>query len=170
MKTNNLKTGIIYGLICPLSNEIRYVGQTIQTLNQRTYGHKYNTVQAKELAERRLTRKEKWILKLIALNKINDIKEVIIEECNFSLLDEREIYWIAYYKLQGLRLTNTLPGGNSRRGFKQSQETKNKISKSLKNSIKYQAAIKDPKRGKKISDKLKGYEILKVYDGVLPLD
>ena len=85
----------------------------------------------------------------------NFIRE-ILEICTLNTINEREIYWIAYYKLQGLRLTNTLPGGNSRRGFKQSQETKNKISKSLKNSIKYQAAIKDPNRGKKISDKLKG--------------
>ena len=32
--------GIIYGLICPISNEIRYIGQTIVPLNRRLTQHK----------------------------------------------------------------------------------------------------------------------------------
>lgn len=152
MESNNLNTGIIYALICPISGEVKYIGQTTQKLYSRVAGHKYNALKPKSS---QYTYKENWIKKLDKLGKLNEIKSEILENCLGQDLDNREIYWIKYYEDKGCKLTNTLPGGKSRRGYKLTRETKRKISFSLRNSEKYKKAILDPKRGKKISLKLK---------------
>lgn len=36
-----MKKGLIYCLKCPKSNEIRYIGQTVRTIEKRLKEHKY---------------------------------------------------------------------------------------------------------------------------------
>lgn len=55
----------------------------------------------------------------------------IIEECLVDELDSREIYWIAYYDSYKHGYNQT-EGGGGMRGFKHSDDTKRKISESIK--------------------------------------
>lgn len=111
----------IYGLICPLSNEIRYVGKTTQKLNKRlsqylsaTYKsnpHKYN-----------------WINQL----KLQGLKPTIkiIEICNSVNWVEREKFWINDIT----NLTNITQGGEN--GLFFTSEILEKISIGVKNYFK----------------------------------
>jgi group I intron endonuclease len=115
--------GYIYCLKCPMTNEIRYIGQTILTLNKRLKSHIYETVRSVKL-NKQLTHKENWILGLIKEGIANKILIELIEEVDIKDIDEREIFWIEYYKSN--KLTNIDLGG--KRNFL-TQETKDKISK-----------------------------------------
>jgi hypothetical protein len=103
----------IYGLYCPLKNELRYVGQTKQPSLRNRYNYHIN--------EKTNTRKNQWIRSL----KSKSLKPEMfvidtcssLEECN-----ELEIFWIAYFKSIGCRLTNVSYGGGSQKGIKQSPE------------------------------------------------
>ena len=55
----------------------------------------------------------------------------ILEECNEHELDEKEIYWINIYDSYNNRYNQT-KGGGGVRGFKHDEETKQRISESLK--------------------------------------
>lgn len=115
--------GKIYSLKCPVTNEIRYIGQTILTLDKRLKSHIYETVRSVKL-NKQLTHKENWILALIKEGIANRILINLIEEVDVKNIDEREIFWIEYYKTN--KLTNIDLGG--KRNFL-TQETKDKISK-----------------------------------------
>lgn len=96
-----MRTIFIYKLIDPITNEIRYVGKTINLL-KRLQTHiarsKTNTYHS-----------ARWIKSLLD----KGVKPVIeiIEECNENNWSEREIYWIKYYR-DKFDLTNILDGGN----------------------------------------------------------
>lgn len=112
----------IYKLIDPVSNEIRYIGLTFNTLKQRLASH---------LSERGRSHKINWIRKL----KSQGLKPVIepIEE-NILSYDEvcnSEIYYIEYYKSIGCDLTNMATGGNKNK--KMSEEVRKRMSISAKN-------------------------------------
>lgn len=98
--------GFIYALICPESNGIRYIGQTKRTLNIRLAQHISTCQQLKK----RYSHKEQWLRKLISSNLINNLQILLIEDCCNDLLNEREIYWIDYYK-SSCDLTNGTIGG-----------------------------------------------------------
>lgn len=108
----------IYRLIDPETKETRYVGKTNQFLSKRLSGH---ITKAKR---NRTTHVSCWIFSL--LNK--NMKPIIelIEVCNNWV--EREQYYISLYG----NLCNHTAGGEGSLGYKQSQEHKDKISKSLK--------------------------------------
>lgn len=133
MKMN--KSGI-YKIISP-NNKI-YIGQTINFENRcKQYKYKKFNGQIKLWNN---CKKYNW-------NPIDNIE--LIEECSIDELDEREKYWIKYYNSNATGL-NCDEGGKGRRGFKHSEktklllkeknigknhsdETKQKISNSLKN-------------------------------------
>ena len=136
-----MKTGFIYGLRCPLSGEIRYVGQTIVPLNRRLGQHKCD--------KRHNPHKTNWINKSYNLGILDNLKIELLEECDKELLNEKERYWIEKYKNNGL--VNLTDGGDTNYiinenaiermrqkmigkfvGRKLSEETKIKISKSKK--------------------------------------
>lgn len=112
----------IYKLIDPITNDIRYIGLTFNSLKQRLSSH---------MSEPGTSHKCNWISKL----KKEGLKPIIesIEE-NISSYDEvceREIYYINYYKSIGCNLTNMATGGNKNK--KMSDETRIKMSNSAKN-------------------------------------
>lgn len=91
----------IYGLICPKSGLVRYVGTTKRYLSERLWRHlnppkKYND------------RKQKWInsLKKEGLSP----KIILIEETTKTKQLDRESYWIDFYKWNDLFNMNS--GGN----------------------------------------------------------
>ena len=69
-------------------------------------------------------------------NSYNKYKEysfswTVLEYCDESELDEREIYWIAYYDTYKNGF-NANEGGSGNRGYKRSEETNKKASESIK--------------------------------------
>jgi len=104
----------IYGLKDPITKQLRYVGQTKQERLKNRFNYHVN--------EKTNTRKNQWIR---SLRKKGLLPEMfVIDEC-YSLdeLNELEIFWIAYFKYIGCRLTNVSSGGGGMMGIKQSPET-----------------------------------------------
>ena len=96
----------IYGLV-DLSDptNIRYIGKTSRRICDRLWDHKKY---AKRYPNR--TYRSTWINSV--LSRGSDVVAVELEECGESTLNEREMYWIAYYRKQGYRLTNHTDGGD----------------------------------------------------------
>lgn len=82
-----------------------------------------------------LLRREKHVNNHLqrAWNKYGDynFEFSIVEECDENALNDREIYWIAEYDSYHNGYNQTLGGGGVR-GFKHDEETKQRISESLK--------------------------------------
>lgn len=98
-----MKEVYIYGLVCPITNNIKYVGKTIQRLELRLKGHIC-------LYKHDITYRANWIRSL----KDKGLKPniILIEVCNENNWEEREIYWIAYYSKLFV-LTNHQKGGGN---------------------------------------------------------
>jgi hypothetical protein len=107
----------IYGLVDSLTNEIRYVGKTTQTLNKRLSQHLWDKNKSNP-------HKFNWIQQL----KSNGLKPIIIllETCDESNWVEREKFWIQ--KLNNL--TNITQGGEN--GIFFTPEILEKISNGVK--------------------------------------
>lgn len=131
----------IYTLTCPLTNQIRYIGQT-KNIKKRIYKHIYSSKNPK-------TYTQCWIKSLID----KDLKPIIevLEECDIYTVDENEIFYISIFKSWGFNLTNLEEGGCLNKiistetikklsqiniGRKQSEETKLKRNISLKETWK----------------------------------
>ena len=110
----------IYSIYNKLSKK-RYIGQTIQPLHKRVYQH-FN--QSKKGVDTPLYH---------ALRKYsrNNFEIEVIEECDKSILNEREKYWIDYYHTftEGY---NCNSGGQGSVGFKHNEETRRKMSDAKK--------------------------------------
>lgn len=113
----------IYVLKDPRTNEIRYVGKTVKKdLNKRLIEH---------CAQQNKTHKYFWIAQL----KNENLKPIIeaVEKCTDNDWQEREIYWIQYYKDLNCKLTNSHEGGMG--GHNPSAETRAKMSAAAKGRI-----------------------------------
>ena len=107
----------IYALMEIESGDIRYIGQTRKTLQERLKGH---------LRDTQKTHKTNWIKK----NKTN-INIILLEE-NIKTKEEicaKEVYYISEYKREGYRLVNTTNGGEGWFGTEFTEEHKSNISK-----------------------------------------
>jgi group I intron endonuclease len=144
-------SGVIYKITSP-NNKV-YIGQTIN-FEQRCRKYKYQAFKG-QIKLWNNCQKYLW-------NPINTIE--IIEICRRDLLDERERYWINEYNsyIDGL---NSDLGGKTRKGFKHSEETKeklrlantgNKHSDESKRKISEAARNMSDETKKKISDGNKG--------------
>jgi len=110
----------IYSLIDPITEEIRYIGKTVNP-SRRLYVHIKS-------GYKKGSHKECWIYGLLEKNlkpKMN-----IIEECLDDSWIEREKYYIRTLP----NLTNHTEGGDSPSGHKMSEETRKKMSESRKGS------------------------------------
>lgn len=97
-----MKTTKIYVLRDPQTNEVRYVGKTVQPINDRLNAHIRRSVERK-------THRDCWIF---GLNQIG-LKPVIevIEIVDGDEWAAREIFWIASFKAGGASITNQTIGG-----------------------------------------------------------
>jgi group I intron endonuclease len=102
----------IYSLSHPITNEIRYIGKTVN-IKQRYKDHLYRF---------KKDRKSQWIKSLLREN-LKPIMQVI-EECSPDNWEEREKYWITQFD----NLTNLTEGGGKHR---MTEETKEKIRKAM---------------------------------------
>lgn len=106
----------IYKLIDPIDESIRYVGLTINSLNQRLKSHRN---------EKSKSHKTAWIRTLKSKGTTPKIE--LIEEVNtYEQACEREIFWIDKLKQDGHRLTNHATGGNKNK--RMSDEVRQKMS------------------------------------------
>lgn len=96
-----MRTYKIYGLRCPIKQEIRYVGKTISPLRKRLRDHISEALRKTE----GFSYKQNWIRKLNSQNLKPTIE--LIEECQEENWQEREMYWISVFQM----LTNSTPGG-----------------------------------------------------------
>lgn len=138
------RTGFVYALCEPDGVTIRYIGKTIN-MRQRLHGH----LSRSEL--KRKTRKNSWIKALLARGerpKMNLIEEVTDETC----LNEREVFWIAFYRFVGVNLTNETAGGD---GWSPTPDSVEKLRRSLtgrKFSAETCARISAVQKGKVVSE------------------
>lgn len=91
----------IYGLIDPRTEELRYVGKTVNPA--RRMSDYRNPLRGK-------SHNKNWLLNL----KEADLEPemIIIEEVDRSVWKESEIFWIAYFRSIGCNLNNHREGGN----------------------------------------------------------
>ena len=83
-----------------------YIGQSTY-IKKRYYGHLYDAYNRPEHSS--------GVDSAIAKYGINNFTFSIIENCPIEKLDEREIYWIAYYDSYHNGY-NRIPGGKALRG------------------------------------------------------
>ena len=74
----------------------------------------------------------------------------VLEYCNEDKLDDREIYWIAYYDTYHNGF-NANEGGNGNRGYQRTEDIRKKVSESLK-----RAWAVDENRRKEFSERMIG--------------
>lgn len=134
---NDVKRYKIYGLFSSSTNELRYIGRTINKIEYRVLNHLKNY-------SNESTYKANWIKSEILAGHTPYIK-IIQSFDNLSALefDKLEQYWIKYFRDQGCKLTNLSAGGGgilnptletrykmsrSHIGKKLSEEQKKKIS------------------------------------------
>ena len=119
----------IYVLKDPNTSEIRYVGKTSKNLNRRLQQHMHESNSEKR------NRRKNWIAKIIRGGKIPLIEE--IDHCVWEDSQEKEIYWIKYYRDLGLDLVNSTDGGEGNLGFIKTEETVNKLKESLRKNLNF---------------------------------
>lgn len=115
----------IYGLIDPITNELRYVGKTVN-INRR-YKRHINEVNLHN------SHKDRWIRKLLNNNHIPEI--IVIDLVKTNEWQYWEIFYIEYFKFLGCNLTNGTKGGDeppSTKGRKHSEISKLKMSEAKK--------------------------------------
>ena len=106
----------IYKLIDPVDESVRYVGLTINSLNQRLKSHRN---------EKSKSHKSAWIKSL--KSKGNTPKIELIEEVDsYEQACDREIFWIDKLRQDGHKLTNHATGGNKNK--RMSDEVRQKMS------------------------------------------
>lgn len=165
-----MRKGYIYKLICPIEGECRYVGKTVQRLSKRLYKHKYDK-------RKNPSYKNSWLIQLEGKGLLNELNIELIEECDVSVLNDREIFWIAKLKGDGHKLTNMTEGGDvgslghkhtdeaikkiseagkRRKGYKHTDEAKKNISKSLIGNDRHKGCNHSEETKKQISESKKG--------------
>jgi len=118
---------VIYGLVDPRDQQLRYVGKTIVSLSARFDAH-LNTARYKK----RKTRTVNWLRGLLAIGLKPEIFE--IERVSSGWI-ETEQFWIAYFRFIGCRLTNHTDGGEGLTGYSFSPEARARIAASNKGKI-----------------------------------
>ncbi len=96
---------------------IRYVGKTARRIRDRLWDHKKY---AKRFPNK--TYRSTWINSV--WRRGSEVIAVELEECDESVINEREMYWIAYYKAHGYRLTNHTDGGDGSTNMDESTRQK----------------------------------------------
>ena len=102
--------------ITNIDNNKVYIGQSVD-IQVRWYNHK------KEL--NRNKHGNSYLQNSWNLHGADKFKFDIIEECEISVLDEKEIYWIKYYNSTDPKYGyNLIDGGSGRSGYKLSENQK----------------------------------------------
>lgn len=112
----------IYGLF-DSSGELRYVGQTVKSVEKRLREHLWPSCLKKA------GHKNNWLKALLAKNERPSVQVLQVLGC-VKDLTPAERYWISFFKAQGCRLVNDTSGGEGLRN--PSPETRARMSASMK--------------------------------------
>lgn len=94
----------IYTLEDPITNDIKYVGITSSTIENRLKSHIKGTKYKKQ---KRNSGKDRWILDLLSKNLLPIITEIETINDSYEYIEEvLEIYWIWQFKSWGFDLLN----------------------------------------------------------------
>ena len=133
----------IYVLKHPDTLEIRYVGKTVRSLSKRLGNHIANAK-----GNRHNKHLSNWILQILADNKRPVIE--ILEECDSSVWQEKEKYWISQFP----NLINLTLGGDGCEGFIHNPEVRKKLSeinKGRKHTEEFKKRMSERLKGKPLS-------------------
>lgn len=103
--------------VCHPEDGVRYVGQTIKGLTARKGVHFWNA--RKEGNRNYHSHFSNWIRK----HGEDNVSFEVLEQCEESELDARELHWISKLRQEGAKLTNIRPGGASERGYKRPRQS-----------------------------------------------
>lgn len=140
---------IIYALIDPRTNGVRYVGKTIRTPQRRLRRHL-----ARCYLDEAHTHKNRWLRQLLAAG-IEPVITVLETCASESELNAAEIRHIAECRARGILLTNATDGGDGTSGWKATPESRARLSAALKGkpkSAEHRAKIIALVTGRKASD------------------
>lgn len=112
------RTWSIYALIDPRTDEVRYVGATVNTTQRLTDHIKASANET--------THKGHWIKQLQALG-LRPRMQILEQVIGHDASTEAERRWIAHYRAAGVVLTNHTDGGDGMPGCKWSDEQRAKI-------------------------------------------
>lgn len=119
----------IYILVEPITNQVRYIGKTIQLLNKRLSAHLCESNKSN-------TKKNTWLKNLKKRGLKPKIEELdIVPESEWSFWEQ---YWICQFKTWGFELKNTDEGGKGgssefmkKNNPMHNKKSREKLSKSL---------------------------------------
>lgn len=140
---------LIYGLIDPLTNELKYIGKTHSTLRRRLLGHLNDVKRGRVYIPR-----HKWIAGLLLLDTQPEI--FAIEEVKESAWRDAEQFWISYFRFIGCQLLNATDGGDGLCSYKHREDTKARQSESAKR--RYENSAERKKTGDAVREAFKGAE------------
>lgn len=138
------KTVLIYGMIDPRTNQLRYVGKTERSLEARLCGH---------INDKSSTYRGAWVRAVVKSGVIPDI--FLIESVAYEFWCEAEQFWIAYFRAIGAKLVNASIGGVGQAGIKNTISMRLKKSngmKGLKKSEEHKRKLALANVGKKLSE------------------
>ena len=124
-----MNQGTIYSLYCR-ETERYYVGQTIKGLNKRWKEHIY---EANKMSP-------KPLYKAIRKYGAGSFTVRILEECDVTLLDERETYWIEHYNAYSGGYNQTNGAGGQ---YRISDDVKDRISATMTGKMKSEEHIEN---------------------------
>jgi group I intron endonuclease len=151
----------IYKLTFP--NKKIYIGMTSRTIKQRIKGHIDNSKNPKT-SFYPLYR----VIKKFGINNVNI--EIIYETNNFDDINEKEIYFIKFYdslvsnKGYNIQSGGYKPSKGNRRGTHLTKETKEKISKTLKEYFSNEENRKICKNAQQIAAKNRSIKSLELIN------
>lgn len=137
----------IYVLKHPDTLEIRYVGKTVRSLSRRLGNHIANAKGNKH--NKHLSN---WIISILNDNKRPIIE--LLEECEYSVWQEREKFWISQFP----NLINLTEGGDGCLGFIHDDSTKEKLRMAMigrKHTEEFKQAMSLRLKGKPLSEEHK---------------
>ena len=134
----------IYTLVDPRNGQVRYVGKTVDPKNRLSV----------HLKDGDRTYRGNWIKSLKREGYTPEMRTLEIVSSAGTEWQEREKFWIQFYRQQGFQLTNLTDGGEGCLGREVSSETRRKISTALKGNPKIIAALTGRKASEKTRQKM----------------
>ncbi len=139
---------LIYGLVDPKSNELRYVGRSSSGLNRPRMHSRPSSLKANR------DYCHFWVEALLKNGLTPEI--LVLEQFESSAdvndrLNDAEVFWIAYFRYIGARLTNMTTGGGHPVVCEESRIKQSMARKGRKRSPEARANISAGKKGKKFS-------------------
>lgn len=109
---------VIYGLTDPETNEVRYVGKSVEP-HRRLRAHIQHARNGGK------TYRDTWIRSLLTQGLLPRMVE--LQRVESGSWQEAEAFWISHFRKSG-NLTNLTDGGDGPNGFNHSEETKQRLS------------------------------------------